>query len=161
MLKIYTDGACSDNGKENAPGGCAFAVVNDDTVSFSWWYGTIGTTNQRMELTAAIKACQWAAENFPFERIEIYSDSAYLINCVNQNWWKSWEKNGWKNSKKQPVANPDLWKALIPFFSNENFSFWKVKGHAGVDENELVDTLAVRAKNMAKETGEDYEGYCS
>jgi hypothetical protein len=80
-------------------------------------------------------------------KVEIFSDSAYLINCCKAAWWKTWARNGWKNSKKQPVANQDLWERLIPYFKDtEHFTFTKVKGHAGDRYNEQVDGMAVRAR---------------
>lgn len=114
--------------------------------------GEKGTTNQRMELTAALKACQEIERMDAFARVKIYSDSAYLINCWKQHWWRAWQANGWKNSKKQPVANPDLWRELIPFFEKtpNGYDFIKVKGHAGNFWNEEVDRMAVRAKENIK-----------
>lgn len=115
--------------------------------------GERGTTNQRMELTAALKACQEVERMDAFARVKLYSDSAYLVNCWKQNWWRAWLANGWKNSKKQPVANDDLWMGLIPFFQKvpNGYDFVKVKGHAGNETthgywNEIVDKMAVRAK---------------
>ena len=110
--------------------------------------GERGTTNQRMELTAALKACQEVERMDAFARVKLYSDSAYLVNCWKQNWWRAWLANGWKNSKKQPVANDDLWMGLIPFFQKvpNGYDFVKVAGHQGVIWNEYVDKLAVRAK---------------
>ena len=110
--------------------------------------GEKGTTNQRMELTAALNACREVEKMDAFARARVYSDSAYLVNCWKQNWWRSWQVNGWKNSKKEPVANPDLWMGLIPFFEKvpNGYDFIKVKGHAGNEWNEIVDKMAVRAK---------------
>lgn len=145
---IYTDGAVSGNGKANARGGWAYLILHKETGSMIHCAsgGELNTTNQRMELMACIKACQ-AAEQFDSNgKVEIYSDSAYLINCDKAFWWKAWERNGWKNAKKQPVANQDLWEQLIPFFKNERFTFIKVKGHAGNRYNEQVDEMAVRAR---------------
>lgn len=158
MIEIYTDGACTGNGKKDAVGGGSYVAVGQNGESLKiHYFGRVNTTNQRMELEAAALACEWAADNFPMESVVIYSDSAYLINCVKQNWWKSWEKNEWKNSKKEPVANPDLWKRLIPFFDHCNFSFVKVKGHVGVLGNEMADKFAVLGKNKSIELGENYE----
>ena len=82
-----------------------------------------------------------------FATVKLYSDSAYLINCYKPNWWKNWRANGWKNSKKEPVANQDLWEKLIYFFMKApGYDFIKVKGHAGNTYNEMVDDLAVAAK---------------
>ena len=100
--------------------------------------GEKGTTNQRMELTAALNACREVEKMDAFARVRVYSDSAYLVNCWKQNWWRAWQVNGWKNSKKEPVANPDLWMGLIPFFEKvpNGYDFIKVKGHAGNEWNE-------------------------
>ena len=100
-----------------------------------------------MELTAALKACEEVEAMDGFATVKLYSDSAYLINCYKQNWWKTWRANGWKNSKKEPVANQDLWEKLIYFFMKApGYDFIKVKGHAGNQYNEMVDRLAVAAK---------------
>ena len=72
------------------------------------------------------------------DKITVYTDSAYLANCVKQKWYNKWLVNGWINSKKEPVANKNLWKSLIPFFEAENIEFVKVKGHAGNKYNEIV-----------------------
>ena len=110
--------------------------------------GEVGTTNQRMELTAALNACREVEKIDAFAQVRIYSDSAYLINCWKQHWWRAWQTNGWKNSKKEPVANQDLWMGLIPFFEKvpNEYDFIKVAGHHGVEWNEYVDKMAVRAK---------------
>ena len=76
------------------------------------------------------------------ERAVIYSDSAYIINCYNQEWYLRWEKNGWLNAAKKEVANQDLWLDIIPFFDNFWYSFRKVAGHAGNYWNERCDALA-------------------
>ena len=147
-IKLYCDGAASNNGKESAIGGWAFAIIKDGEVIYSESGKQIGATNQMMELQAMITGCKRAKlfqyrENIP---INVYSDSAYIINCFNQNWWCNWEKNNWLNSKKEPVANRELWEQLIPFFKDIFFTFNKVKGHMGDKHNEYVDKLAVQAR---------------
>ena len=148
MFEVYTDGATSGNGKANAPGGWAYVILKDGSLIAENSGGEVGTTNQRMELTAALNACREVEKMDAFAQVRIYSDSAYLINCWKQNWWRAWLANGWKNSKKQPVANEDLWTGLIPFFQKvpNGYDFVKVAGHQGVVWNEYVDKLAVRAK---------------
>lgn len=148
MFKIYTDGAASNNGKDNSIGGWAFVIIDENSNIIKEDYGKEElSTNQRMELTAAIKACQYIEkEKNLFSKVIVYSDSAYLINCYKQNWYKNWERNCWKNSKKELVANKDLWKQIIPFFNSINFTFEKVKGHNGDYYNEYVDNLAVKAR---------------
>lgn len=140
---IYTDGATSNNGYDNATGGWGYVIVNDIENIVSENYGHIEpATNNLCELTALVNACKDAAA-FPTTFI-VYSDSAYAINCYTQKWYKNWLNNGWKNAKKQPVANKELWEQLIPYFENPNFKFVKVKGHAGNKWNEYVDELARR-----------------
>ena len=112
----------------------------------------VGTTNQRMELAAALNALKvvWPMCEV-FDDIEICTDSAYLHNCVTQKWYVNWQSNGWKNSKKQPVANQDLWEQLVPYFEMPNIKFTKVKGHADNVWNNYVDDLAQTASARAKE----------
>lgn len=144
MLEIYTDGSTRNNGMNGSSGGWGYIVVVDGHLD-CYDSGTAApTTNQKMELTAAIKACQFICStlNSGFTPVTIYSDSAYLINCYKQNWWRKWERNGWKNSKNEPVANRELWEELIPYFKSANITFTKVSGHSGVYYNEMVDKLA-------------------
>lgn len=145
MITIYTDGACCNNGKSDAIGGWGFVILEDGIKKLEGNGKKVNTTNQQMELLAAISALE-SYDFPPICDVTIYSDSAYLINCKNQNWYKTWFRNGWKNSKKQPVANINLWKLLIPYFDDARFTFKKVHGHSGNQWNEYVDTLAVRAR---------------
>lgn len=162
MLKaydIFTDGSCPNNGSANAIGGWAFMVLHENMVDpLSVTNGAEkGTTNQRMELMAAIKACQYMedyiarARNGEDYSINLYSDSAYLINCYKNKWWKTWEQNGWYNSKKERVANQDLWMLLIPYFKNPIFDFMKVAGHSGNQYNEAMDKLCREAVVVASQ----------
>ena len=147
MYEIYCDGATSGNGKEDAPGGWSYVILKDGSLVSKNSGGEKGTTNQRMELTAAIKACEELEKMDSTANVDIYSDSAYLTNCFLQSWWEKWQNNGWRNSKKEPVANQDLWEKLIPFFMKKpQYNFIKVRGHAGNLWNEEVDKMAVRAK---------------
>jgi ribonuclease HI len=147
MYEVYTDGAVSGNGKADAPGGWAYVIIKDGSMIACDSGGELGTTNQRMELTAALKACQAVEAMDPFATVKLYSDSAYFVRCFKENWWKNWRANGWKNSKKEPVANQDLWDKLIFFFMKApGYDFVKVRGHAGNLYNEMVDKMAVRAK---------------
>lgn len=144
MIYIYTDGACSGN---PGPGGSAFIVVENEEKIYEWKMPIPEATNNICELIAIIEGCMWAKEIYPLEKITIRTDSAYCHNCYTQKWYKNWQKNGWKNSKKEPVANKILWLQLIPFFENTNFIFEKVKGHTGSkDWNDEVDKLAVEAR---------------
>lgn len=144
MLDIYTDGSTKGNGKSGSHGGWSYVVVVDGELDCYDCGKAAPTTNQKMELTAAIKACQFICPNPKdnFTPITIYSDSAYLINCYKQNWWRNWERNGWRNSKNEPVANRELWEQLIPYFETTSITWKKVQGHAGNYFNEMADRLA-------------------
>ena len=148
IYKLYTDGATSNNGYENSYGGWAWALVANDRLLKFDSDGIVPATNNICELTALIKGCHAAETELEFgDMVLVYSDSAYAINCYKQKWYKSWQRNGWVNSKKQPVANAELWVQLIPFFEHPNFKFEKSAGHQGHEWNEYVDRLAVKAKS--------------
>lgn len=138
-LVVFTDGACQGN---PGPGGWAWAIAPEGTVHGSG--GEAHTTNQRMEIMAVLEALR-AHEHLPAGRITIVSDSTYVVNCFRDRWWVRWQQNGWKNSKKEPVANTDLWKPLIELVQRVQPSFRWVKGHSGDRMNDLVDRLAVEA----------------
>lgn len=132
LITVYTDGACSGN---PGPGGWAWAVPGG-----AWARGhDVHTTNQRMELQAVLSAVQMLEGE-----LDVVTDSTYVANCFRDAWWKGWEKRGWKNSAKQPVANRDLWEPLIEAHKAGRFGVprW-VKGHSGDPMNDLVDRLAV------------------
>ena len=131
----YTDGACRGN---PGPGGWAWAVPGG-----RWESGyDPATTNQRMEIIAAYRAVQ-ALEG----AVHIVSDSTYVVNCFRDEWWKGWIARGWKNSKKEPVANRDLWEPFIELVQERDVTFAWVKGHSGDPMNDLVDRLAVAASH--------------
>lgn len=136
---VYTDGSCT-----KSRSGWGFVVASENNVELYSSSGKMptGTTNQACELMAAIQACRAILDDEPCATYNIYSDSAYLVNCYQDQWYKNWINNGWVNSKKEPVANKELWIQLIPFFNNPNFNFIKVKGHAGNPFNEKADKLA-------------------
>ena len=132
---IYTDGACSGN---PGPGGWG-AVLMYDEQKKEISGGEKNTTNNIMELTAAIKALDCL--KFPCE-VELYSDSAYLVNAFNQKWIEGWIKNNWKNSKKEEVKNRELWEKLISMNKTHKIKFIKVKGHSDNIYNNRCDELA-------------------
>ncbi len=137
-VEIYTDGACSGN---PGPGGWGVVLLwGGHRRELSG--GEAHTTNQRMELTAAIKGLQ--ALKHPC-RVRLYSDSAYLVNAFNQKWLERWIKNGWQTVKKTPVENRDLWEELYALTKIHRIRWIKVQGHAGNKENEHCDKLAVKA----------------
>ena len=150
IYKIYCDGAVSNNGYENAVGSWAYVILDDkDTVLFEENNFEKYATNNRMELYSCYKGLDKLLTEITLEeedKVEVYTDSAYLHNCYSQKWYLSWMKNNWLNSKKQPVANKSLWQLIIPFFENEKVDFFKVKGHNNNYWNEYVDSLAVAAK---------------
>ena len=161
MITIYTDGAVSKNGKEGAYGGWGFVRAEDEHYEFGGL--AINATNQICELKAVYEACKYAQDilnesenSFPAEKVTIRSDSAYIINCCKQKWYVSWQSNGWKNSKKEPVANKELWELIIPYFENPQFTFEKVVGHSGDKFNELADNYANRGKQQAKAAREQF-----
>ncbi len=138
-LEIYTDGACAGNGvRPRAPGG--WSAVFSDGRRLSG--GEPATTNQRMELTAAIQALRAVPEG---AAATVYSDSAYLINAFADDWFSGWIRRGWRNSKNEPVANRDLWEELLALSRRRDVQWRKVRGHAGQHGNVLADRLAVEA----------------
>ena len=134
-VTIFTDGACSGN---PGPGGWA-AIVIDGEQEQELSGGETPTTNQRMELRGAIEGLRSLAGR---RRVEIYSDSAYLVNCFRDKWYVRWRQNGWANAQKKPVGNRDLWEALIALVERHDVSWHKVAGHAGDPLNERADRLA-------------------
>ena len=152
---IYCDGSTRNNGYENAVGAWAYVVLNDkEEIVHKNCMSVKGATNQQMELIAAAEAIEYLFNNelvVPFDTVNVYTDSAYLHNCYTQKWYKSWQMNGLKNSKKQPVANKELWERLIQWFEMPEINFIKTRGHAGVKWNEYVDTMAQSASLAAKE----------
>lgn len=148
VIKIYTDGACSNN---PGPGGYAALIcMNNETIKVSGFEEN--TTNNRMELTAVVNALSRILDmifqdDIKVEKLEIISDSAYVVNAVNQKWITLWETNNFVNSKCERVKNEDLWKQLIVIiktieFVNMELVFTKVKGHSGDYFNEMVDKMA-------------------
>ena len=134
-LILYTDGACRGN---PGPGGWA-AIIIEDADERVVSGAERRTTNQRMELTAAIEGL---AAILGRRRVHVHSDSAYIVNCFRDGWWERWEKNGWKNAQKQAVANRDLWERLIAQTRRHDVVWHKVAGHADDELNNRVDALA-------------------
>ena len=134
-ITIYTDGACSCN---PGPGGWGAILFYKNTKKEISGYDPM-TTNNQMELTAAISALNKLKE--PCE-VELYSDSAYLINAFNEDWITKWQLNGFRNAKKKPVENVELWQKLIEFNSVHKIKWIKVKGHADNEYNNRCDQLA-------------------
>jgi ribonuclease HI len=133
---IYTDGACKGN---PGPGGWAWAIAPGGSPNGAG--GEARTTNQRMEIRAVLEALRGHGTG----PVEIVSDSTYVVNCFRDRWWVKWQRNGWTNSQRQPVANVDLWQPLIESVHDGDVTFRWVKGHSGDPMNDLVDRLAVAA----------------
>jgi len=131
---VYTDGACSGN---PGPGGWAWAVPGG-----RWASGAAAhTTNQRMEIAAALEALR-ALEG----PVDVVSDSTYVVHCFRDRWWQGWLAKGWRNSAGKAVANRDLWEPLIRLVRERGqVTFRWVKGHGSDPFNALVDQLAVEA----------------
>lgn len=149
MKKIvcYTDGACSCN---PGPGGFGIVFIKNDKISSLFYGGNDYTTNNRMELLGVIEAINLAKNN-KYDSIEIFSDSAYVVNAVTNKWFINWERNGWVTSQNKPVKNKDLWLKLMKAMEEIEIKFSKVKGHAGEEFNEIADKLAVKATNDISE----------
>lgn len=143
-VKIYTDGACSGN---PGPGGWgAMLMYNEAVKEISG--GNKNTTNNQMELQAVIEALKLLKEPC---KIEIYSDSAYVVNAFLEKWIDGWIKKNWKNSKKEPVKNKEQWLELLDLLSNHDYTFIKVKGHSDNIYNNRCDELAVDAISQVLE----------
>lgn len=144
IVQIYTDGAA--RGNPDGPGGYGTVLqymdgqgqLHEKTMSG----GYVKTTNNRMELMAAIAGLE--ALKRPCQ-VELYSDSKYLTDAFNQRWIDNWVKNNWKRGKSGPVKNIDLWKRLLEAKQPHRVTFYWVKGHAGHPQNERCDVLATSA----------------
>ncbi len=143
-VEIYTDGACSGN---PGPGGWG-AVLRYENYQKEISGCESNTTNNRMEITALIKALQMLKEPC---KVKVCTDSKYVCDSISKGWALSWKKKGWKKSDGKPALNSDLWEQLLNLLEIHDIEFTWVKGHAGHPENELCDTLATNAiKNLKK-----------
>ena len=136
-ITIFTDGACSGN---PGVGGWGVVIIEDNKNEFFLNGGDMNTTNNKMELTAAIKALK------TFEKkstITLITDSKYVKDGI-QSWIQNWKKNGWKTAAKKPVKNKELWIELDELIARHNITWEWVKGHAGNIHNEKADYLARR-----------------
>ena len=131
---IHTDGACSGN---PGPGGWG-AILDYNATRKELYGGEAGTTNNRMELTAAIEALK--ALTRPC-LVEMHVDSQYVKDGITK-WISNWQRNGWKTADKKPVKNVELWQALAEAIKRHDISWHWVKGHAGHSDNERADELA-------------------
>ena len=149
---IYTDGACKGN---PGPGGWAARLIDVRTGKIKDISGGANpTTNNRMELMGAIRALQALKRGV---KVELHSDSSYVINAFKQGWLTRWRANGWRTSAKKPVENQDLWLELLSAAAPHTIDWLHVKGHAGFEHNEACDRLAVLAAEKAVDLG---DGIC-
>ena len=137
MITIYTDGACSGN---PGIGGWGVVIFEENKKDRLLNGGNDNTTNNRMELTAAIEALKYFEDK---QTITLITDSKYVKDGI-QSWIQNWKKNGWKTAAKKPVKNKELWVELDDLITRHNISWKWVKGHAGNTYNEKADYLARR-----------------
>ena len=136
-VAIYTDGACSGN---PGPGGfCAILVYQGKEKCVSG--GEKNTTNNRMELLAVISALEALKEPC---RVQVVSDSKYVVDAIEKGWLTSWQEKGWKKADRKPVLNVELWQRLLPQLQRHQVSFTWIRGHAGHPYNERCDAIAVQ-----------------
>lgn len=142
VVTIYTDGACSGN---PGPGGWGVLLQYGDKEK-ELCGGETKTTNNRMELSAAINALNGLKRPC---KVELYTDSSYVKDGITK-WIHGWKKNGWKTAAKKPVKNAELWKDLLAALEPHEIAWHWVKGHAGHPENERADELARRGMEPYK-----------
>lgn len=143
---IYTDGACSGN---PGPGGWGTILMYRDSKKEISGYKE-DTTNNIMEITAVIEGLKLLKEPC---KVQVYSDSAYVVNAFNQHWIENWIKKNWQNSKKEPVKNKELWLELYALVKQHEVQFIKVKGHSDNEFNNRCDELATGAiQNILKKS---------
>ncbi len=141
FVEIYTDGACSGN---PGPGGWG-AILRCDGREKEMSGGEAHTTNNRMELSGVINAL--SALKFPC-KVKLTTDSKYVVDGVTKGWAQGWKKRGWKKSDGKPALNPDLWEKLLELLAVHDVEFCWIKGHAGHEENERCDRLAVAQRDI-------------
>ncbi|MCY4381140.1 MAG: ribonuclease HI [Proteobacteria bacterium] len=150
---IYTDGGCSPN---PGPGGwAALLQFGDHKKLISGSYKN--TTNNRMEITAIIKAFECLNHNKC--RLRIYTDSRYVSDAINKGWLQKWQQVGWRKSGREPVKNKALWQQILAHINDHQVEFYWVKAHAGISGNETVDMAATQARETKRgwETDAPYQ----
>ena len=140
--KVYTDGSCVTSSKL---GGYGVVVLDEkETIVFVEHEAYSNTTNNRMELRAFLVALEYVTSHCQEgDEIECFTDSAYISNCFAQNWYKTWQANGWRTSNRLKVKNVDLWLRLLAAMKPHDIELIWVKGHNGHEFNERCDKLAV------------------
>ena len=136
FVEVFTDGACSGNPGKGGWG----AILRYEGHEKELSGGELETTNNRMELTAVIRALSALKEPC---QVRLTSDSKYVIAAITKEWVYGWQRNGWRKADKKPALNVDLWEQLLPLLERHKVEFVWVKGHQGHPENERCDQLAV------------------
>ena len=140
-MTVYTDGSCDT---ASGRGGWAYLIERDGRREQASGFEA-GTTNNRMELTAAVMALGALAEP---SRVRIVTDSEYLKKAFTDGWLERWQRNGWRTASRQPVKNQDLWRRLLELTAVHDVTWAWTRGHAGHEQNEIVDGLALRARRQ-------------
>lgn len=148
MIEIYTDGSCIGN---PGMGGWAYVITENDKVIITGDGYEFQTTNNRMELQAAIKALLIVVESNIEGKIKVVSDSAYVVNAFHEKWIDKWIKRGWINTDGKAVSNQDLWLQLINLVNKTNCELSLIKRNVNV-HNKMADTLARKAAKSKRET---------
>lgn len=142
-ITLITDGACSANGRHASRGGWAAILRDADGAERVLTGGEAPSTNNRMELTAALEGLRAAPEG---SEVELVTDSTYLAHALSKGWLASWQKRGWRTAAKEPVANRELWERMLRELArHRRVTPTLVRGHAGHDLNERADRLAQEA----------------
>lgn len=147
MVELWTDGATSNNGRENAVGGWAYVIIKDGEELCHGSGAEYGATNNRCEYLGMLNGLielEKRVNLMEYETISCYSDSALLVNTLTR-WIFSWKEHGWRR-KDGPVKNLELVQELYPYAVNPKYKFYHVKAHTGIKWNELCDQLAVKAR---------------
>ena len=151
QIIIYTDGSALGN-----PGkGGWSAILKTEGKNLELSGGYRMTTNNRMELTAVIKAL--CALKKPCNNVTLFTDSQLVINAINKGWLTNWLEREWKKTDNKIVANLDLWKEFVPLWKKHNVKFIWIEGHSGIEGNERCDTLCKQAANNATDIDFGYE----
>ncbi len=145
FLNIYTDGACSGNqNKDNVGGWGAILEYGDNKKEL--FAGEVNTTNNKMELTAVVKALESLKKDEL--NVNIFSDSSYVVECFTKKWYVKWQQNGWKTSQKSPVENKELWESILSLIKNhKKVNFYRVKGHINLSNESQINKWFTKFKS--------------
>lgn len=155
-VTVVTDGACSGNGTDAARGGWAAIIIAHDGAEVVLTGAEAPSTNNRMELMAAIEGLAAVPDG---STVDLITDSSYLAKAITEDWLGSWQRRGWRTAGKKPVANRDLWeRLLVQIARHQEVTPRLVRGHAGHDLNERADRLAQDAAATADATTPPMDG---